>query len=762
MKRLFIAEKPSLGRAIASGLGKGKSGEGFISCGDDVVTWCFGHILEQAEPEEYDEKYKVWRIDDLPIIPSVWKLNVSKSASKQFSVIKKLVKEADEIINGGDPDREGQLLVDEVLEYLGNKKPVKRILLNALDDKSVKEALSDLRDNRDFVGLKNSALARSRADWLIGMNLTRAYTIKMKEAGYTGAASIGRVQTPTMALVVRRENEIKNFQPVTYFTLSINWEHSNGTISSTWQPKEDTADLNDENRLLDKKVAEALLQKLQSIPNLSGRITKLDQNEKKEQPRLPYSLSSLQIDAGKKFGLSPQQVLDTMQALYEKKLTTYPRSDCDYLPENQTADIGIILKNLKGLSNDFSLLVDNADPSLRSKAWNDKKISAHHAIIPTREKVELSSLSDIEQKLYLLVARAYLAQFYPVHVYMSTKINVVCDGENFVAKGKTVKEMGWRCLYTSESVDDQKDNEDDQKNLPAVQEGDSVIYKEGKILDKETKPPARFTPSSLLEAMKKIYKHVKDKSLQSLLKECHGIGTEATRAGIIETLQKRGFLILNKKNLIPCDKAYQLYEVLSDDILFPDTTALWEKDLDSIRDGAPMDEFFTKQKSFLESFLKNAQSAKISEAEGIVKCPACGKPMIRRKGSNGFFWGCTGFPACRSTAPDKKGKPDFAEAKARAEAATKTATCPKCGKQLRMILGKTGTFWACEDREHCNAMFSDYKGEPAIFKCPTCGKEYLHRWESKKKKGEFYWACGNRDCKTFLLDKDGKPVLPKK
>ena len=761
MKRLFIAEKPSLGRAIANGLGKGKSGDGFISCGDDVVTWCFGHILEQAMPEDYDEKYHSWRIEDLPIFPSVWKLNVSKSAAKQFAVIKKLIKEADVIVNGGDPDREGQLLVDEVLEYLKNKKTVKRILLNALDDKSVKDALNDLRDNNDFIGLKNSALARSRADWLIGLNLTRAYTIKMREAGHEGVASIGRVQTPTMALVVRRENEIKKFRPIKHYSIYVDWQHPDGIFTSKWQPKENLAGLDDEGRLIDKNVADEFLQKFQSSLNLSGKITKIDQTEKKEQPRLPYSLSSLQVDAGKKFGLSPQQVLDTMQSLYEKKLTTYPRSDCEYLPENQTADIDVILKNLAELSDDFSKIVGGADSSLRSKVWNDKKISAHHAIIPTREIVELSSLTDIEQKLYLMVARAYISQFYPVYIYLATKVEVDYEHELFVSKGKTVKVMGWRSLYAADSSDekDSKEGEDEQNNLPEMKEGESVIYKEGKLTEKETKPPTRFTPSSLLEAMKKIYKFVKDKNLQPLLKECQGIGTEATRAGIIETLQERGYLLLNKKHLVPCDKAYQLCEVLSDDILFPDTTALWEKDLDSIRDGAPMDEFFAKQKSFLESFLKNAQAAKISEAEGTVKCPVCGKPMIRRKGPTGFFWGCIGFPDCKSTIPDKKGKPDFAEAKARAEAATKTVTCPKCGKQLRMIRGKAGTFWACEDRKNCNAMFSDCDGEPGIFQCPTCGKEYMHRWESKKKNGVFYWVCGDRNCKTFLLDKNGKPVF---
>lgn len=711
MTRLFIAEKPSLGRAIAAGLGKGKTQEGYIACGTDIVTWCFGHILEQAMPEEYDEKYKSWRISDLPIMPVAWKLHVSKAAAKQFAIIKKLVKEADEIVNGGDPDREGQLLVDEVLEYLGNKKPVRRILLNALDDKSVKNALSDLRDNRDFIGLKNSALARSRADWLIGMNLTRAYTIRMREAGYAGVASVGRVQTPTMALVVRRENEIKDFHPIQHFSVQVDWHHLDGEISSVWQPQEDIDCLDGENRLLDKSMAEALLQKLQSIQNLSGQITKLEQVEKKEQPPLPYSLSSLQIDAGKKFGLSPQQVLDTMQSLYEKKLTTYPRSDCDYLPENQTADIDVILENLKGLSGDFSQMVKGLDTSLRSKAWNDKKISAHHAIIPTREEANFSTLSDMEQKLYRMVAIAYIAQFYPAHVYLATKIEISYEGELFITKGKTVQLMGWRSLYSSDSSEE---DEEVQKALPVVQEGDHVTYMDGKVISKETKPPARFTPASLLEAMKKIYKYVKDKSLQPLLKECHGIGTEATRAGIIETLQKRGYLSLEKKHLVPCDKAYHLSEVLSDDILYPDTTALWEKELDAIRDGMPMDDFFAKQASYIGTLLEKVKTIQFSTCNLAVQ--------------------------------------EFTEA-------AKIATCPKCGKPLRLIRGKNGSFWGCEDRERCNATFSDCNGVPAIFKCPTCKNEYLHRWASKQKKGVFYWVCGDRNCKTFLLDKNGKPTI---
>lgn len=664
--RLFICEKPSLAKAVAKGLGGGKNCEGHIVCGKDIVTWCFGHILEQAMPEEYDENFKSWKMEDLPIIPAEWKMKVSKDCAKQFGIIQKLVRQADEIVNGGDPDREGQLLIDEVLDYIGNIKPVKRILLNALDDVSVRNALNNLRDNKEFIGLKNSALARSRADWLVGMNLTRAYTIRLREAGYTGVVPVGRVQTPTMALVVRREEEIKNFRSVKHFKLQVMWQHSNGSFFSIWQPREETVGLDDEGRLVNREIVDALLEKFQTVgkADVKAKITKVDQTEKKEQPRLPYSLSSLQIEAGKKFGFSPQQVLDSMQSLYEKKLSTYPRSDCEYLPESQLEDVSVIFNNLKSHSDELADIVKGADMSLESRAWNDKKITAHHAIIPTRERADLSGLSDVERELYIMIAKAYVAQFYPTHVYLATKILVAFDGESFSATGKIVKEIGWRKLYVNES--DANSDDETQKSLPIMREGDRVAFMDGKVIERDTKPPQRFSPASLLEAMKKIHKYVKDKNLQAILQECHGIGTEATRAGIIENLQKRGFLSLEKKYLVPSEKAYQMCKVLADDIIYPDSTAIWEIGLDDIREKRiTLEEFHEKQIGFMETLLNQAKRIRVPEAKGLVKCPKCGKPMIRRKGNNGFFWGCTGYPVCRNSFPDKKGKPDFAAAKLR-------------------------------------------------------------------------------------------------
>ena len=316
--KLFIADKPSLAQAIAAGIGVGKKLDGYISLngGKEIVTWCYGHILAQLNPDEYAEKYRAWRLEDLPIIPSLWKLKVKPDAAKQFKIVRDLISKATTIINAADPDREGQLLVDEVLDYVGNKKPVQRILLNALNEKSVRQALNDLRDNNDFQGLKNAALGRSRADWLIGMNLSRAYTIRARQFGYESVVSVGRVMTPTMTLVVRREDEIAKFKPVTHYAVKAIFSNNVGEIPTTWQMSDNVPSLDSEGRLLDKKVAENLLARLNALVGTQGKIIRVEEKNKTENQRLPYSLSTLQIEAGKRYGYSPQTVLDTMQSLY--------------------------------------------------------------------------------------------------------------------------------------------------------------------------------------------------------------------------------------------------------------------------------------------------------------------------------------------------------------------------------------------------------------------------------------------------------------
>ena len=656
--RLFIAEKPSLALAIANGLGIKQKKDGYFDGGENIVTFCYGHIMQQCSPDEYDEKYKQWKMETLPIIPEKWKLKITPSCVKQFKIIKDLIKKADIIVNAGDPDREGQLLVDEVLNELGvlKTKTIQRILLNALDDKSVKAALNDIRSNNDFTGLRNSALARSRADWLIGMNFTRAYSIKAREAGYDEKFTIGRVQTPTAALIVRRENEIKNFKPITYYNLMVSWQGESEPFETTWQVPEDFTEADPEGRILKKDLLDAIWQKVQDN-NFIGKIIKVEQKPGKTSQRLPYSLSSLQIDAGKIYGFTPQQVLDIQQSLYEKKLTSYPRSDCEYLPENQISDIGHIMDNLKSISDEMYRFVEGADIKIRSKAWNDKKITAHHAIIPTTVKPDFSALSSDEKKMYELVAKSYVAQFYPPKTYLTTTILVESAGELFKTTGTIIQDAGWTKLY--HNIDDTKENK-----LPSLREGQDVKAVGNNIKEGVTKPPARFTPATLIKAMKEIYRYVKDDSLKASLKDCSGIGTEATRANIVETIQNRGYVKLEKKNLVPTELGFLLLEVVDDNMIYPDITARWEQDLDAISHRQmPIQEFMEKQQGYINTLLANLQKTQIRQSASAVICPDCGKRMRRIKGKNGYFWACTGYPDCKKTFNDKKGKPDKSPAR---------------------------------------------------------------------------------------------------
>jgi len=683
--RLYIAEKPSMGAEIAKCLpGPMRRGDGFIETQGGIVTWGFGHILRQAEPQEYDEKYKSWRAEDLPIVPTEWKLLVDASCAKQFNIIKGLIDRADEIVHAGDPDREGQLLIDEVLDFVGNTKPVRRILLNALDEKSIKEANSSLRENSEFFNLKQSALARARADWLIGMNLSRAYTLAAQRAGHRRLVlPVGRVKTPTLALVVRREREIENFKPVDYYTIKGKFHHENGDFYATWKPKDIQAGLDSEGRLVDKAVADAKLAEFLEAPT-DGVISAYSKSKKQEQQRLPFSLSSLQVLAGKRFGYDPQQVLDTAQKLYERKLTTYPRSDCEYLPTNQFKDNGAILKHLQNFGDEqLAKWAAAADGSIRSRAWNDKKISAHHAIIPTRVPAGAEKLTQMERNIYFLVAQAYIAQFYPVHTYNQTKIEIDYKDELFTASGRVELDLGWKALYTSQTKDKHEENgdngdnseEDDSASLPMMKKKDGVAYLEGEMSQKATKPPMRFTTSTLLAAMKDIHKFVKDPESKKKLKDVYGIGTEATRATIIDDLIRRRFMNQTgkKKYLQPTQSAYMLIDAMPEELSYPDFTAIWEDKLHSMADGeGSLSDFIENQVKFTTELCQKAYGAKLQVAstteggEAANVCPRCKSGvLLKRHGKNGDFWGCSAFPKCRMTCDDKDGKPDLEGAKAR-------------------------------------------------------------------------------------------------
>ena len=764
--RLFIAEKPSMAREISKCLPVNKNIQkrnGYFIQGDDVVTWVVGHVLHQAEPGDYDDKYIRWRPQDLPIVPTEWKLLITDSSRQQFETVKELIGKADIIVNAGDPDREGQLLVDEVLYFVGNTKPVQRILLNALDEKSVKSALGDLRDNQDFHNLYQSALARARADWLIGMNLSRAYTLSERYKGNKVTLPIGRVKTPTLALVVRRERELADFKPVDYFTVKILYTHENGTFWATWQPKEEQKGLDPDGRLINKDVAESLVQRLSASP--SGIVKSVTKSKKKDPQRLPLSLSSLQVLAGKAYSYDPQTVLDTAQKLYEKKLTTYPRSDCEYLPPNQYGDRMAILSNLVQSGDEkLSQWAQNSDRNIKSRAWNEKKITAHHAIIPTTVACNVNSLTQAERNIYFLISQAYIAQFYGEHVYEQTRIVVGQCEEEFVANGRVVIEEGWKSLYkrqkskTNADGDEpdltdergaesgpKKDAIEEADHLPAVKKNDDVEYTDSSVEAKQTKPPSRFTPSTLLQAMKEIHKFVKNEELKKQLKAVSGIGTEATRANIIDELISRGFMKTSGKKqvLSPTDTGYLLVDALPDELLYPDETAVWEERLALMSEGEDTLESFLKdQIQFLQHLIdklgfdkqvsrdqmmpnvvrtisnqnsKRPMDANQVNRKDLPECPSCKKGRLQqRNGKFGAFLGCTNYPFCRYTQP--VGGEQNVSANLEVPEESKQYICPRCKKGYFVKQQMSGrTTWVCSNRSACKTKCMDVEGVPSIY-----------------------------------------------
>ncbi len=633
MSRLIIAEKPSLARAIADALPKPhKKEQGCIRCANgDVVTWCIGHLLEQVEPDAYDERYKKWNMADLPIIPQQWQLRPRKSSSQQLTVVRKLLKDANQIIHAGDPDREGQLLVDEVLDYCKvpnhKKEVVQRLLISDLNLSAVKRALQGLRSNREFIPLSVSALARSRADWLYGMNMSRAYTLLGKKAGYQGVLSVGRVQTPVLGLVVRRDEEIVNFVPHDYFTLDALIPYQNGAdqfdIRARWKPSEACLPWQDEDgRVTNRKLVENVASR---IANQPATVTESEQAQTKQAAPLPYSLSALQIDAAKRYNFSAQQVLDLCQSLYEKhKLITYPRSDCRYLPKEHLAQAADVVAAIANNAQEMVTAVNNADLSLRSKAWNDSKVDAHHAIIPTPKKASVNVLSGYEMKVYQLIARQYLIQYYPAAVYAEAKLVFNIAGGVFIAKGRQLLSAGWKAL-----TGHQDEQEEGMDKVPPLPVGTVFQCREGEIKQRQTEPPRHFTEATLLQAMTGIARFVADKELKKILRDTDGLGTEATRAGILDTLFKRGLLLRDNKLIKSTPAGRGLIHALPAEATYPDMTAHWEHQLQAIAEkGQAYQPFMQTLQIRLEQLIAQVKIAPVPTS--LQSLPAVKKTAFKR------------------------------------------------------------------------------------------------------------------------------------
>lgn len=633
MSRLIIAEKPSLARAIADALPKPhKKEQGCIRCANgDVVTWCIGHLLEQVEPDAYDERYKKWNMADLPIIPQQWQLRPRKSSSQQLTVVRKLLKDANQIIHAGDPDREGQLLVDEVLDYCkvpnSKKETVQRLLISDLNLSAVKRALQGLRSNREFIPLSVSALARSRADWLYGMNMSRAYTLLGKKAGYQGVLSVGRVQTPVLGLVVRRDEEIENFVPHDYFTLDALIPYQSGTehfdIRARWKPSEACLPWQDEDgRVTNRKLVENVASRIAHQP---ATVTESEQDQTKQAAPLPYSLSALQIDAAKRYNMSAQQVLDICQSLYEKhKLITYPRSDCRYLPKEHLAQAADVVAAIANNAQEMLTAVNNANLSLRSKAWNDSKVDAHHAIIPTPKKASVNALSSYEMKVYQLIARQYLIQFYPAAVYAEAKLVFNIAGGVFIAKGRQLLSAGWKAL-----TGHQDEQEEGVDKVPPLAVGTVLQCREGEIKQRQTEPPRHFTEATLLQAMTGIARFVADKELKKILRDTDGLGTEATRAGILDTLFKRGLLLRDNKLIKSTPAGRGLIHALPLEATYPDMTAHWEHQLQAIAEkGQAYQPFMQTLQVRLEQLIAQVKCAPVPTS--LQSLPVVKKAAFKR------------------------------------------------------------------------------------------------------------------------------------
>ena len=660
--RLFIAEKPSLARSIAAVLSKPQENNKlFIKAGDDIVTWASGHLLEQAMPEYYDEKYKHWDISHIPLESKVWKMLPKKGCDALLNNIKKLLEQADVVVNAGDCDREGQLLVDEILEYFNYTGKVLRILISDTNPEAVRKALNNLRPNSDFKGDSDAAKVRERADWLYGINFTRFYTKLAEQSGYRGKPlKVGRVKSPVTALVVRRDEEIESFVAKPFWAIKADIEVQNGSFSAMWKPKDEQDGLDEEKRLVDKAVAESLANRL---TGKSATITKYESKKQSSKPPVGYSLPKLQMIASKKYDLSPSKTLEICQKLYEQGILTYPRSDCEFLPETHHDEAEKVFAVIEKLSS--VKVPESADKGRKTSVFNTTKVAEHHAIIPSASCKFSNALDGNEALIFELVAKRYVSFFMPDFEYLQVNINAEIDGELFTASGRQILNDGWKSLEVQEKNEDDGE-ENNYAQLPETSENEKGSCSYVNLLEKKTKAPARFTEATLLKAMNEVYLYVKDPEIRKILKETDGIGTAATQAGILQEIIDDGVLIKKGKNLISSKAARDLIHQLHEDITLPDMTAKLEIYMRKVKNAEMhMDEVNIHVMDEIRRIVASARPITIHSLDGgknpksAVKCPLCGASMFLRKGKNGAFWGCSNYPNCKMTASDKNGKPVF-------------------------------------------------------------------------------------------------------
>ncbi len=670
-KVLVLAEKPSVGRDIAKVLKSNQNKGSYIEGSKYVITWALGHLVGLQDPEGYDEKYKTWSMETLPMLPKYMKLTVLKKTSKQFYEVKKLLNRNDieEIVIATDAGREGELVARWIIEKAGVKKPIKRLWISSQTDKAILDGFKNLKPGIHYENLYKAAVCRAEADWIVGLNATRALTCK-----YNAQLSAGRVQSPTLAMIVDREDEIKNFKPKDFYTISAK---ANG-ISLQWMNSDNNL------RIFNEEVANKILNNLKGH---DAKVTSITETPKKKFSPALYDLTELQRDANKIWGYSAKQTLSIMQRLYENhKILTYPRTDSRYI---STDVVSTIPERLKAISiGEYRMAASEilkGKISANKSFVDNSKVSDHHAIIPTEQKPNLSNLSSEERHIYDLVVKRFLSVLMPPFEYIQTNIKAEINGENLVAKGQVIKSKGWKALYDKEIIDDNS-KEDDLKDqvLPKLNTGDILKINSVDLNKGQTKPPARFNEGTLLSAMENPQKYISvDKDSAKTLNETGGLGTVATRADIIEKLFNSFVIEKKGKEIIPTSKGRQLIDLVPKELKSPLLTAKWEKRLDGISKGKEDSNLFIKEMrnyavALIEA-IKGTNSKFIHDNKTGKKCPNCGKYLLEVKGKNGVMNVCQ----------DR-------ECGYRENVSRNTnARCPECKKKLELRGHGEGQIYVC-------------------------------------------------------------------
>lgn len=683
-KILVLAEKPSVGRDIARVLGCKNEKNGYIEGSKYIVTWALGHLVTLADPETYDKKYKSWEMNDLPILPKELKTVVIKKTSKQFNTVKAQLNrnDVDEVVIATDAGREGELVARWIIEKAHIKKPIKRLWISSSTDKAIKEGFTKLRDGRDYNNLYYSAIARAEADWIVGINATRALTTK-----YNASLSCGRVQTPTLAIISKREDEIRNFKPKDYYTLDVLTEKGGSYLKLSWH------DRNNSTSTFNKDKIEKIKKK---VNNKDLKIVDVKKSNKKKYSPALYDLTELQRDANKIFGYSAKETLSIMQKLYEHhKVLTYPRTDSRYL----TDDIVDTLKDrIKAVNTSeyskvcMKLLKTKIKPN---KSFVDNsKVSDHHAIIPTEERVFLGDLSDKERKIYDLVVKRFLSVLCPPFEYEQTTIKGVCEGETFIAKGNKINKLGWRENYTA-------DDDETYDGIIDVNVGEVLNVESVKIESKKTNPPSYLNEATLLTEMEK-----------------NNLGTVATRADIIEKLFNSFFVEMKNKEIHITSKGRQLLDLAPADLKSPELTAKWEKTLTDISKGkSKKNDFINQMKNYSKTIVKEIKNSENKFKHDNLtrnKCPNCGKFMLEVNGKRGKMLVCEDRE-CNTR---------------KLISQTTNARCPNCHKRLEL----------------------KGEGEGKIFTC-SCG--YREKLSSfNKRKSEEKGKASKKDINKYLKNQN--------